>query len=265
MRRFDLPPIDGRYWVAIALASVFGANLGDFASHVLHLGHVRGLPILAVLFALVLWAERRGRGASTGWSGTGWYWAAIVLLRTAATNLGDLATHDLHVPVGWVAAALEALMVLFCLPRALRGADSALGGAAPRGMALGAGRNAPRRPAADGWYWATMLAAGTLGTALGDYVADGLGLGTGMGTVVLGAVLLVVLACGLPFGWAGAAYWIAVVAVRCAGTTAGDFLIGRGGLALGLPVGTACSGVAFVALLLGWRPRAAVGRETVLS
>src|SRR5947209_3230331 len=91
MRARSLPVIDARYWVAISVASVFGANLGDLASHDLHLGHWRGLPVLAALFALVLLGERRTRAA-----GQAWYWLAIVLLRTAATNLGDLATHDFH-------------------------------------------------------------------------------------------------------------------------------------------------------------------------
>jgi uncharacterized membrane-anchored protein len=37
-----------------------------------------------------------------------------------------------------------------------------------------------------------MLAAGTLGTAAGDWVAEEAGLGTGFGSVVLVAVLIVV-------------------------------------------------------------------------
>ena len=47
MRPLSLPAIDSRYRVTISLASVSGANLGDFVSHLLHLGHVRGLPVLA--------------------------------------------------------------------------------------------------------------------------------------------------------------------------------------------------------------------------
>ena len=54
----NLPRIDARYWVSITAASIFGANLGDFCSHVLGLGHVRGLPFLAVIFAAILIAER---------------------------------------------------------------------------------------------------------------------------------------------------------------------------------------------------------------
>jgi uncharacterized membrane-anchored protein len=66
-----------------------GANTGDFLSHNLHLGHWRGLAPLAVVFLLIVWAERRARIATEAY-----YWLAIIVLRTAATNLADLATHD---------------------------------------------------------------------------------------------------------------------------------------------------------------------------
>lgn len=59
MDRANTPQVGARYWVALCVASVFGANCGDFASHVLGLGHVRGLPVLALLFAAVLLGERR--------------------------------------------------------------------------------------------------------------------------------------------------------------------------------------------------------------
>ncbi len=239
MRPANLPAPGPRYWAALCVASVFGANVGDFVSHVLHLGHVRGLPVLALLLAALLGAERRGwlRGEAA-------YWTVIVVLRTAATNLADFGTHDLRLGYGWVAAVLEALLVACCLPRA------ALGGMADR--------PAGSLPAVGGWYWAAMLTAGTLGTALGDFTADDLGLGTGPATVVLGCVLaaLLTVRAGPALATLGS-YWVAVVGVRAAGTTLADFLDGRGGLALGLPVSTACTGLALVATLLLWRPRAA--------
>jgi hypothetical protein len=43
MRSRDAPTLGARYWTAISLASVFGANWGDFGSHDLHLGHLLGL------------------------------------------------------------------------------------------------------------------------------------------------------------------------------------------------------------------------------
>ncbi len=234
MRSESLPAIDARYWVAISLASVFGANMGDLVSHDLHLGHWRGLPVLAGLFALVLVGERR-----RGFAGEAWYWLAIVLLRTAATNLGDLATHDFHA---------DPVLAMVCLVAVLAGFV-----AAGRRVLVSAADGVVR-PAADGWYWAAMLMAGTLGTVAGDYVAGDLGFGSGWGTVVLGAVQMVVLAAGARSGWRGkVAYWSGIVAVRSMGTTLGDWLAFRHGMGLGLPMSTAVSGGLMVGALLAWR------------
>ena len=161
MRTESLPVIDARYWVAISIASVFGANMGDLVSHDLHLGHWRGLPVLAGLFALVLLGERR-----RVLFGEAWYWVAIVLLRTAATNLGDLATHDFRA---------DPVLAMVCLLAALAGFVAA----GRRGLAGGAGGAV--RPAGDGWYWAAMLTAGTLGNGGGRLRGGRFGLGVRLG------------------------------------------------------------------------------------
>ena len=86
----NLPTIDARYWTAILAASMCGANTGDFASRILGLGHTRGLLPLALIFLAIVWAERRSKVATEAY-----YWLAIIVLRTGATNLADLGTHDL--------------------------------------------------------------------------------------------------------------------------------------------------------------------------
>jgi len=237
LRPASTPVVDARYWVAISLASIAGCNMGDLVSLYLHVGHWLGLIPLAALFAGLILAERRARRG-----GEAWYWAAILALRTAATNLADLATHTFGLEYAWVIAALEALQALTVLAVTPR---------PPEG----------RRPIVDGWYWAAMLTAGTLGTAIGDGVAESLGLGTGWGTLVLTAALLAILALGAPGAWrTRAAYWFAIVAVRSAGTTAGDFLAyhdGGVGLGWGLPLSTALTTAAFVGVLAAWRPSSA--------
>ena len=42
-----VPKIDAAYWTSLSLASVFGANAGDFIADVVHLGHLSGIPYLA--------------------------------------------------------------------------------------------------------------------------------------------------------------------------------------------------------------------------
>jgi uncharacterized membrane-anchored protein len=98
------------------------------------------------------------------------------------------------------------------------------------------------------------IIAGALGTIAGDYVSGDLGLGVGLASVVLSTALV---ACfmlrsflRLTDAWA---YWTVVVMVRSAGTTVGDYLTGRHGLSLGLPVSTELTGLLFVGLILTWR------------
>lgn len=57
MQASHLPTPGPRYWSALCLASIFGANMGDFFARNLGLGHVSGLPILAAALAIVIVAE----------------------------------------------------------------------------------------------------------------------------------------------------------------------------------------------------------------
>ncbi|HEX9461455.1 MAG TPA: hypothetical protein VGB82_02555, partial [Alphaproteobacteria bacterium] len=59
MQPTHVPAAGDRYWVALSIASVFGANTGDFIAKYLHLGHWGGLPALAILLAVVFFLERR--------------------------------------------------------------------------------------------------------------------------------------------------------------------------------------------------------------
>jgi uncharacterized membrane-anchored protein len=243
MRYANVPTIGARYWTAISLASVFGCNLGDFVSLYLRWGHWLGLFPLGVIFAALVVSEHRFAHFTEAW-----YWAVVIVLRTAATNIADLATHTFEWPYPGVIlglAVIQALLILPVLPRLVQ-SNSDRGG----------------RPATDGWYWISLLTAGTLGTAIGDWVAEDLHLGTGGGTLILGAVFAVILAMGSESRWTTkASYWLAIIAVRSAGTTAGDWLAFReepglsNGLHLGLPRSTAFTCSLFIGTLFLWSAR----------
>jgi uncharacterized membrane-anchored protein len=92
---------------------------------------------------------------------------------------------------------------------------------------------------AEVFYWATILFSQTLGTALGDWVADpegGWGLGYGGGALLFAAALALVLAA---YYWTKIShtilFWAAFILTRPLGATVGDFLdkpLAKGGLAL---------------------------------
>jgi uncharacterized membrane-anchored protein len=241
----NLPTIAPRYWTAILVASMAGANMGDFVSHHLHLGHTRGLLPLAVTFALILWAESRAKVASEAY-----YWLAIIVMRTAATNLADLATHDLKLNYGVTEAGLTAMLVVILLADRARGRASAAGRQDIGGRSL---------PATDPPYWAAMLVAGTLGTASGDFTAGNLGLGLSLGSVILLAIFGIVLLVSLRYGgmtkpW----YWASIVAARTAGTTMGDFVANPHGLGLGLSLSTVCTCGLLAGIVVLWSDKSAV-------
>ena len=130
----NLPTIDARYWTAILAASMCGANTGDFASRILGLGHTRGLLPLALIFMVIVWVERRSKITSEAY-----YWLAIIVLRTGATNLADLGTHDFKFGYFLFMGLLAALIVLMLLIDQARGVQP-VGVAGPDGRwALAAG------------------------------------------------------------------------------------------------------------------------------
>lgn len=93
----------------------------------------------------------------------------------------------------------------------------------------------------------------TLGTALGDWMADSTGLGYGGGALVFGAALAVVVAA---YYWTNVSrtmlFWAAFILTRPLGATVGDFLdkpLADGGLALSRYAATAVLAAFIVACI----------------
>src|SRR5882757_2530301 len=235
MQQNHLPMLGTRYWVALCLASIFGANMGDYFARNLGLGHVAGLPFLALALAIVMIGQRFDRTIHQAY-----YWTAIIIVRTAATNFADFACGDLKLPRVWVIAALAAVLIA-----ALAASWQFVW---RRRSDLGDG-NVLR---AVSGYWVSMFIAGTLGTVIGDYCSHDLHLDDGGASLLLGgilALLFVIARDGLLRSlWF---YWLTIVAVRAAGTAVGDFFAGRN--MLGLPLSTLITGALFVVLLAMWK------------
>jgi uncharacterized membrane-anchored protein len=124
-------------------------------------------------------------------------------------------------------------------------------------------------PRVEAFYWAAITFSQTLGTALGDWMADTGGLGYEGGALVFAAGLAVI--AGLYF-WSGVSrvllFWAAFILTRPLGATVGDFLDkphSHGGLALSRPLASAAiAGFILVCLFIvpqraGRHPAAARG------
>ncbi len=228
MQTQNTPRIDRRYWFGIAFASIFGTNLGDLYAHDSGLGLGGGLLLLIALFAVTYWAEARERHARELY-----YWLAIIIIRTGATNIGDFLAYRMRIP-------------LLLLVPGLAGVIAGLAWlAAPRsraGAALGTTNLA---------YWGAMLGAGVFGTVAGDMCSHHAG--QAPAAIGLGLVLVVLLATAKQrAGTLLAVYWCAVALARTAGTCMGDWLAENRMLHLGLPLSTGLTGAAFVTILTVW-------------
>jgi uncharacterized membrane-anchored protein len=236
MQQKHLPTLGARYWAALCLASIFGANMGDFFARDLGLGHVAGLPFLALALAVVVIGERFDRSVHQVY-----YWTAIIIVRTGATNFADFACGDMKLPRLLVIVGLIALLVvaLFASWQLAWRRQS------DRSNALD---NVLR---ADLGYWISMFIAGSLGTVIGDYSSHDLHLGDGGASLLLAPIVVLLFAIarnGLLRSLSY--YWVTIVAVRAAGTAVGDFIASRN--MLGLPLSTLVTGAMFVALLAIW-------------
>jgi uncharacterized membrane-anchored protein len=112
----------------------------------------------------------------------------------------------------------------------------------------------------EAFYWATITFSQTLGTALGDWMADDTGLGYEGAALVFGAALALVAAA---YFWTKISrvllFWAAFILTRPLGATVGDFLdkpVNDGGLALSRPFASAVIGVIMIACILAIPQRA---------
>ena len=120
----------------------------------------RSVP-LGLLFLFIVWAKKQSAFRTVAF-----YWLAIIMLRTMATNIADFVAHDLHLSYPAFMAGLIASMGVMVWADRFRSAPISPHTA-----------TRTRFPATDWRYWLLMLAAGGLGTAAGDWLADDVGLG----------------------------------------------------------------------------------------
>jgi uncharacterized membrane-anchored protein len=108
-------------------------------------------------------------------------------------------------------------------------------------------------PREETFYWITITFSQTLGTALGDWAADG-GLGYGGGALLFGAGLAVLAIDYFSTKVSHVVlFWAAFILTRPLGATVGDFLdkpIAKGGLDLSRPLASLVLFVAIVILIL---------------
>lgn len=174
------------------------------------------------------------------------YWLTIVATTTVGTAMADFADRSLGIGYAGGSSLLFALLMASLLIwRWSEGTVSV---------------NSVTTPRAEAFYWITILFSQTLGTALGDWMADTNGLGYGNAALVFGAALAVLAAAYYFTGISRVfLFWAAFILTRPLGATLGDLFdkpVAHGGFAFGRITATAILVVAMVVLILALPQRA---------
>lgn len=239
-----LPQITLAFWVMKICATTLGETGGDLLSMTLNVGYAVSSLMLLSLFVLSLLGQLGVKSYHPAL-----YWTVILTTSTAGTTLSDFMDRTLG--LGYAAGSSLLVIILLSI--------LALWWLSERSLAVDQVQS--RR--AELFYWAAILASNTLGTALGDYLADDSGLGFAGGALLIGSLIAAV-ALAYYFTQISrvALFWAAFVLTRPFGATLGDVLTkshDKGGLDLGTVGSSAVlAGILVVLVLFAWR---AVARE----
>ena len=238
-----VPAVTLGFWVIKILATTLGETGGDaLTMTVLHAdkdahngGYLIGTAVFLAIFVAAVAAQ-----ISTKKFNAWVYWIAIVASTTVGTAMADF--FDRSLGIGYTGgASILFLLVLASLATwyLVMGTVDVITVATPK---------------VEIFYWVTITFSQTLGTALGDWLADTGGLGYQRGALVFGAALAITAAL---YYWTSVSrvflFWAALILTRPLGATVGDFLdkpVSHGGLDLSRPLASAMLAALIVGLIL---------------
>ena len=227
-----VPAVTLGFWIIKVLATTLGETGGDTVTMTwlgatgpapVPFAYLIGTAIFAVLLVACVALQVRAPRFEP-WA----YWATIIASTTLGTTLADFADRSLG--IGYPGGSL---LLLACV----------LGSLAAWRVLLGTvDVNTVHTPRQELFYWVTITFSQTLGTALGDWIADA-GLGYSGGALVCGGALLVLAGLYLTRKVSPVMlFWAAFIISRPLGATVGDFLDkprAAGGLELSRPIASA--------------------------
>jgi uncharacterized membrane-anchored protein len=230
-----VPEVTLIFWIIKIAATTLGETGGDTVTMPLNWGYLAGsLLFLVALIALVAAqiAARRFHPLL--------YWATIVASTTFGTTMADFADRSLG--IGYTGGSTLLALLLAATLMLWRFSQGTVD------------VNTVATPKAEAFYWAAITFSQTLGTALGDWIADTGGLGYEGGALVFAAGLAVVV---LLYYFTDISrvllFWAAFILTRPLGATIGDFLdkpISNGGLALSRPLASAAIAAIIIVCVL---------------
>jgi uncharacterized membrane-anchored protein len=240
-----VPEVTLIFWIIKIAATTLGETGGDSVTMTMNWGYLAGTALFLTLLVVLVVIQTVAKKFHPFL-----YWATIVASTTFGTTMADFADRSLGIGyVGGSSILLLGLLAVLGLWYWSLGSISV---------------DTVATPKVEVFYWAAITLSQTLGTALGDWMADSMGLGYEGGALVFGAGLAIVAAA---YYWTKVSrvtlFWAAFILTRPLGATVGDFLdkpINHGGLALSRPLASAALAVFIIACLLVMPQRAAKRR-----
>jgi uncharacterized membrane-anchored protein len=242
-----VPEVTFGFWIIKIAATTLGETGGDSVTMTFNWGYLAGTALffgfLVVLVIAQIFAKKFNPFL---------YWATIVASTTFGTTLADFADRSLGIGyAGGSTLLLVCLFAVLCLWHWSEGTISV---------------NTVTTPRVECFYWAAITFSQTLGTALGDWMAD-TGLGYEGGALVFAVGLALVAAL---YFWTNISrvllFWAAFILTRPFGATLGDYLdkpVNAGGLNFSRPLASAII-AAFIVVCLFIIPQRA-GRHPGVS
>lgn len=238
-----VPAVTLGFWIIKIFATTLGETGGDTVSMTMNLGYLAGTAIFLVALILLVVFQIRAKAFHPFL-----YWATIIASTTAGTTMADFADRSLG--IGYTGGSA---LLLFCVIATLAAWYRSEGTVQVETVST---------PRVEAFYWTAITFSQTLGTALGDWIADTGGVGYLGGAAAFAAALAVV--AGLYFYTTASRvllFWAAFILTRPLGATVGDFLdkpLDHGGLALSRPLASAVLAIVMIACVLIFPQRAGV-------
>jgi uncharacterized membrane-anchored protein len=216
IERSKVPEVTLVFWIIKILATTLGETGGDAFSMSMNLGYAVSSFIFIGIFLVAVAAQIFAKRFHPFL-----YWLVVVATTTAGTTMADFADRSLGIGYPGGAALLFALLM----------ASLAIWYWSAGSISV----NTVSTPGIEMFYWVAILFSQTLGTALGDWMADTNGLGYEGGALVFAAGLALIAAAYFLTGISRTLlFWAAFILTRPLGATLGDLLdkpLGNGGLA----------------------------------
>ena len=201
-----VPEVTAFFWIIKMMSTTVGETAADFLNGDLNFGLTGTSVIVGVLFALALFFQVRAKRYVPSP-----YWITIVFVSVFGTLITDNLSDHLGVPLavstGLFSVALAATFATWY--------------AKEKTLSIRAIDTVKR----ELFYWTAILFTFALGTAAGDWIAEGLSLGYANSALLFGGLIAATAFAHYVLKADGVAcFWIAYVLTRPLGASCGDLL-----------------------------------------